>query len=836
MITSVCPLPQDISAQEVLSSLFQADETVCLRVFEDRDEGIFPGAKYPVLCGSFASMEQTLRNHNALNRGVFFVVNYGGDSDDRITRVNAQFTEMDHDSFDDQWRKIAAFPLPPSMVIRTRKSLHVYWFIRDGEVSRFRTVQKQLVRQFSGDPACVNESRCMRLPGFNHCKQDPVRVTVLLFHPERRYTQQQLADHLPAVEEAPPERKKGNEPGLDIVVEGCDFIRHCVDDAATLPEHDWYAMICNLAVFEGGVEMIHRISAPYPGYSEAETQKKINHFLSSGTSPITCRTIAEKGFRCPKMASGECTCRAPAALSFQPLGIDGLRRVISSLPITGDDTKDLKSVTDFVRRYLFNQEPAIAEGIITTELRDRYHLKSGIVRTLCQAFRQAEKDYQRGLSVRQRRVEDSLPPWYEPTENGGLRFMPGILADHLAEERKVIFAAQEFYGYDSGVYRPLDEKQAEKIVRDSMLPRETKMSQITDAARQWQLIILRGIHELNANPYIINVRNGLYNVLEGTLTPHSPDFLSTMQLSVRYDPDAECPRFLQYLQEVVETGQIPLIQEMLGYFLIPVTRAQKCFVIVGEGGSGKSQLLLVLNDILLGRENVSNVSWQALNERFKPAELFGKLANIFADLPTKNIDDNGIFKALVGEDFLTVEKKNKDPFSFQSTARLLFSCNAIPRNYGDRSEGFYRRLIIIRFNHAVPEEKRDAYLQDKFRKEADGIFLFALEGLKRLLRNHFHFSETEANKAELQQYREESDSVLSFIRDCCLLGDPNAEVGSTELFNAYKAYCEECGMKPYAQRNFTMQLQASHPEVEKAKDPLGNRRILRGIRLAEAQI
>ena len=108
-------------------------------------------------------------------------------------------------------------------------------------------------------------------------------------------------------------------------------------------------------------------------------------------------------------------------------------------------------------------------------------------------------------------------------------------------------------------------------------------------------------------------------------------------------------------------------------------------------------------------------SWQALNERFKPAELFGKLANIFADLPTKNIDDNGIFKALVGEDYLTVEKKNKNPFSFQSSARLLFSCNSIPMNYGDKSEGFYRRLIIIRFNRTVPPEKRDPELLEKFR-------------------------------------------------------------------------------------------------------------------------
>ena len=239
-----------------------------------------------------------------------------------------------------------------------------------------------------------------------------------------------------------------------------------------------------------------------------------------------------------------------------------------------------------------------------------------------------------------------------------------------------------------------------------------------------------------------------------------------------------------------------------------------------------------LNDVLLGKQNVSNVSWQALNERFKTAELFGKLANIFADLPTKNIDDNGIFKALVGEDYLTVEKKNRNPFSFQSSARLLFSCNSIPKNYGDRSEGFYRRLIIIRFNHSVPQDKRDPLLLDKFRMEADGIFQFALEGLLRLMNNHYVFSETQINADELQQYREESDSVLSFVKDYCELDD-GYSAGSTELFNAYKAYCEECGLKPYSQKSFVQQITAAFPGVMRDIDRMAKRRILTGIRLGE---
>ena len=271
---------------------------------------------------------------------------------------------------------------------------------------------------------------------------------------------------------------------------------------------------------------------------------------------------------------------------------------------------------------------------------------------------------------------------------------------------------------------------------------------------------------------------------------------------------------------------------MFGYFLIPVNRAQKCFVVVGEAGAGKSVLLLVLNDILLGKENVSNVTWQALNEGFKSAELFGKLANIFADLPTKNIDDNGIFKALVGEDYLTVERKNKNPFSFQPYARLLFSCNTIPRNYGDKSEGFYRRLIIIRFTHAVPESKRDPDLLDKFRAEADGIFLWALEGLQRLMNNNFKFSVTDTNIQELQRYREDSNSVLSFVKECCEV-DAGAEVVRTELYNQYKNYCTNCGLNPYSQKSFNNELETAYPQLVRGTDSLGKRRTWKGIKLAE---
>ena len=820
-----------ISAQDVVNSLFNPNDTVYLRVFDDKKRGTFSGAKLDVEAGKFATIEETLAKHNEMERGIFYVVNTGGQDDASITRINAQFVEMDDLSFEEQQAMIDAFPLAPSMIIKTRKSLHTYWFMKDAKVELFRPIQKQLVKYFHGDPMCINESRVMRLPGYNHCKEDPVLVECISFHPERKYTQQQLIDVLPEVVTEVEADVRGVQKGLKVVELSCEFIKHCKQDAATLSEHDWYAMITNLAPFEGGDVLIHALSKGYPSYSEAETQKKINHFLKSGTKPITCRTIAEKGYKCPLMEAGTCPCKAPAAMCYQPMDLDGIRIVLGALLVKNAVVDDMQTARGFIEEYLYNVDSITAESVINYEVKQHFNFKNGDLKPLLNLQKDLYKKFMASSETKRHQSGMDIPDWYEPTENG-LRFLPGVLADYMAKEVPAFYAAEQYYSYESGYYKDMNELAARNMVRSNMISRMTKLSQITDTEGQWRMQIQKDARDLNSNPYIINVKNGLFNVIDGTLSEHTPEYLSTVQVAVNYTPGAQCPRFIQYMNESLPPDQVHLVQEMFGYFLIPVNRAQKCFVVVGEAGAGKSVLLLVLNDILLGKENVSNVTWQALNERFKTAELFGKLANIFADLPTKNIDDNGIFKALVGEDYLTAERKNKNPFSFQPYARLLFSCNTIPRNYGDKSEGFYRRLIIIRFTHAVPESKRDPDLLDKFRAEADGIFLWALEGLQRLMNNNFKFSVTDTNIQELQRYREDSNSVLSFVKECCEV-DAGAEVVRTELYNQYKNYCTNCGLNPYSQKSFNNELETAYPQLVRGTDSLGKRRTWKGIKLAE---
>ena len=92
----------NISAQDVLLALFNPEDTVCFRVFDDKKKGVFSGAKLEMEAGKYSAIEPTLKVHNEKNRGIFFVVNYGGQEDSSISRINAQFVEMDDLSFEEQ--------------------------------------------------------------------------------------------------------------------------------------------------------------------------------------------------------------------------------------------------------------------------------------------------------------------------------------------------------------------------------------------------------------------------------------------------------------------------------------------------------------------------------------------------------------------------------------------------------------------------------------------------------------------------------------------------------------------------------------------------------------
>lgn len=961
-----------------------------IRIFSDKKGTGFKGKNLSFNIKDFQSKSKVLMAHNEANRGIFFVVNSGGNSDRKINKINAQFFECDTLSLEEQLENISKFPLEPSIIVQTKKSLHVYFLIKNGKVEKFRDIQKKLAKHFNGDGSCINESRVMRVPGFYHCKEEPVRVKCIKFNPNLFYTQEDLEKELSysesefivnddnyirkeetnkagknlsrenlkrldntrnsnkenlkcleptrnlnegKLEKVEPasnlskrnlERREDtrilneenlgesectrgllseisdigienngenlecyisnynsnlqestllnkenisenyrksisekkikdrnnkskeqvlyeseenlhirsednisknnqlsikntvdeevkSENGLEVVCFKCDFIKHCKKNSKTLSEPLWHGMITNLALFKGGTYRIHELSKGYKTYSEKETEEKINNFLKSGAGPMTCETLRDRGYTCPRYGK-TCYGKSPASLAFKPLNVKDIRECIKTLKVSEvSNATNVDTALRFIENYMYNIGVALGKSLIEEDLAN--HLKIKNSKDLISFYREVVRNFKKERGTKAKSKNKSKPknsgnlPWYEEQEKG-LKFLPFVLAKHLSETRDVYYGGESFLIYENGVYNISGEKEAGRIIMDYMLPNYCIMASIRDCRDQWDILVSKDFDDFNRNPYLVNVRNGLLDIRDMSFKEHTPSYLSTVQLNVEYNPQVDCPQFKKFLNEVLDCKLIPLVQEIVGYLLTTNTASQKAFVFWGPARTGKSTLLWVVEYLLLGKKNVSNIPWQEIGDKFKTAELLGKLANVFSDLPSKSIDDTGIFKVVTGEDYLMAEKKNKNPFKFKPFARLVFSCNELPRNYVDRTEGFYRRLIIVPFNRQIEKSKIDKALKYKFQREKEGILNWALEGLKRLYENNFEFSENELTDGVKKEYKRENNNVISFVEECCEI-DSLFSCSRIEIYEAYKEFCVEAGLKALSQIKFNKELEGN---------------------------
>ncbi|MDZ7540908.1 DNA primase family protein [Clostridium perfringens] len=884
-----------------------------IRIFSDKKGTGFKGKNLSFNIKDFQSKGKVLMAHNEANRGIFFVVNSGGNSDRKINKINAQFFECDTLSLEEQLENISKFPLEPSIIVQTKKSLHVYFLIKNGKVEKFRDIQKKLAKHFNGDGSCINESRVMRVPGFYHCKEEPVRVKCIKFNPNLFYTQEDLErelsysesefivnddnyirlesyisnyhsdlqestllnkeniseDYRKSISEKKSEGRNNkskeqvlyeseenlhirsednisknnqlnikntvdeevkSENGLEVVCFKCDFIKHCKKNSKTLSEPLWHGMITNLALFKGGTYRIHELSKGYKTYSEKETEEKISNFLKSDAGPMTCETLRDRGYTCPRYGK-TCYGKSPASLAFKPLTVKDIRECIKTLKVSEvSNATNVDTALRFIENYMYNIGVALGKSLIEEDLAN--HLKIKNSKDLISFYREVVRNFKKERGNKAKSKNKSKPknsgnlPWYEEQEKG-LKFLPFVLAKHLSETRDVYYGGESFLIYENGVYNISGEKEAGRIIMDYMLPNYCIMASIRDCRDQWDILVSKDFDDFNRNPYLVNVRNGLLDIRDMSFKEHTPSYLSTVQLNVEYNPQVDCPQFKKFLNEVLDCKLIPLVQEIVGYLLTTNTASQKAFVFWGPARTGKSTLLWVVEYLLLGKKNVSNIPWQEIGDKFKTAELLGKLANVFSDLPSKSIDDTGIFKVVTGEDYLMAEKKNKNPFKFKPFARLVFSCNELPRNYVDRTEGFYRRLIIVPFSRQIDKSKIDKALKYKFQREKEGILNWALEGLKRLYENNFEFSENELTDGVKKEYKRENNNVISFVEECCEL-DSLFSCSRIEIYEAYKEFCVEAGLKALSQIKFNKELEGNF-NITRSRS--GKLRLWNGVRI-----
>lgn len=346
---------------------------------------------------------------------------------------------------------------------------------------------------------------------------------------------------------------------------------------------------------------------------------------------------------------------------------------------------------------------------------------------------------------------------------------------------------------------------------------------------------------LNNNPKnLIPLGNGLFNITTGLLQVFDSKYIFKTKIPIRYNKKATCPKFKEFLVEVLVKNskhnnlsdndklKVNCLQESMGYCMLYDTRFQKAVLYYGFGANGKSVLIKILNK-LLGSNNVTKIPLQYLEENnFAAARLYGKLANIFADLPDKALKVTSKFKSCVAGDPITAERKGIDSFEFNPFATQVFSCNSVP-NSPDNSIGFYRRWLIFIFPNEFKEgsETTNTNLEDELSEELEGILIYALEGLSRLIRND-SFS-PHMNILEVEDFWvKHSDSVLAFIKDM-VVKQPTATIKKTEVFDMYEEYCSIKGYTSEFDSEFYKRLKQKITIDE--RKPKGMPRYFLGIEL-----
>jgi len=310
------------------------------------------------------------------------------------------------------------------------------------------------------------------------------------------------------------------------------------------------------------------------------------------------------------------------------------------------------------------------------------------------------------------------------------------------------------------------------------------------------------------NKVLINLQNGTFEISPDSTMLRafaSSDFI-TYQLPFEYNPEAIAPRFEAYLNKVLpDKERQNLLAEFLGYVFIRhgsnSLKEEKALVLYGTGSNGKSVLFEVVN-ALIGGDNVSSYSLQELtNENgYYRAKIANKLVNYASEINGKL--EASIFKQLVSGEPVTARLPYGHPFTLYDYAKLIFNCNELPKDV-EHTNAYFRRFIIIPFDVTIPQHEQDKELHSKIIDcELSGVFNWVLQGLDRLL-SQKGFSECDAAKRAVEQYRIESDSVQMFLLEFEYSPSINGETPLKELFAEYRSYCADNGFKSCSNKTFS---------------------------------
>lgn len=468
----------------------------------------------------------------------------------------------------------------------------------------------------------------------------------------------------------------------------------------------------------------------------------------------------------------------------------------------------------FEKGYKFDEKTLIAQG---------YPLDKWLEDGICEKILGKESKEYTLPEDRINDIEERLDQYAYSDDKG--RMIPALLGANLVFDmldretltginRGVLVTKDVplIYRYNGGFFEPDGEiffrGKIQKLLGQDVTP--ANKEKVIDWIRDCEDIRV-GREIFDGFPEKIVLSNCTYDILKNEIEENNAYYFKTTYFPIDYDSAAECPRWQQFLSEVLYEKDIPVIQEVIGYCFWRPYDYQKAIMLLGGGANGKSVFLYVLSQ-MLGKHNITTMPLQHILKRFNTVELLNKHANICGDLSATEITNAGLFKMLFGGDVISGEIKNKQGLvKFINTAKGIFACNTIPECKDD-SYAYKRRWIIVKFPNRFPEgdPDTDPQLKYKLEKEKSGIFNWAMEGLRRLLeKGQFSIHETLDEAIEFQ--RAYQDETNQFCLACIQPGDET--YGKGDLHKKYTEYCIIMGFPFVKQAQFTQKMKIYGPKT-----------------------
>ena len=299
----------------------------------------------------------------------------------------------------------------------------------------------------------------------------------------------------------------------------------------------------------------------------------------------------------------------------------------------------------------------------------------------------------------------------------------------------------------------------------------------------------------------IHVANGTYH-LDGTFSTEK-DYCRN-RLPVAYHPEAPQPvTWLHFLSQLLEPEDILTLQEFIGYCFIPSTKGQKMLMLTGKGGEGKSRIGVVLRALLGTNMKTGSVA-KVETSNFARADLEHELLMLDDDMKLEALPQTNNIKAIITAELpMDLERKRQQSYQGDLYVRFIGLGNGVLQALHDRSVGFFRRQIILTTKEKDPNRKDDPYIAEKMAAEAEGIFLWALEGLHRLIANDFRFTLSQSALDNLNDAVSDGNNIIDFLAsEGYIRFRADYEASSKNLYAVYKQWCDDNALNSLSQKSF----------------------------------